>query len=257
MIRTKDNKICNIDGCYSTARFGYKTIFNNDDNKSLLYMPCKYSTMRKIYNEGFVLVEKCNKHIENGMINLIDNGDVCESCFLKKIKKDNKHNQMCIECYNKINNDEINYKNKEISIKQFLTNSIPEYTFINDKRIKFSIHIPYRPDFQLEIDNKLIVVEVDEKQHIKYNTEQEENRNISIKNACEINNKKLIIIRFNPDNYKKGKNKVPSPWKNNKLQDECAWLNRLNSLKETILFNIKNDNDNNYIITKLFYDEII
>jgi hypothetical protein len=254
MLRTKEKHMCIIDDCYSTARFGYKTILNQDDNKKLLYLPCKYSTLRHLYNEGFVLVEKCNKHIENGMINLIDN-DVCKSCFLKKIKN-NKHNNICIECYNKFNNSQINYKNKEISVKNYLINSIPEYNFINDKRIKFSIELPYRPDFQLEIHNKLIIIEVDETQHIKYDTEEEKKRNILIKNACEINNKKIVIIRFNPDHYKKGEKLFVSPWKNNKIQDENDWTNRLNTLKETILFNIIN-NDNNYSIIELFYDEII
>jgi hypothetical protein len=153
--------------------------------------------------------------------------------------------------------NEINYKNKEISVKNFLIDNIPEYIFINDKRIKFSIELPYRPDFQLEINNKLIIIEVDENQHTRYNTEEEEKRNNLIKNVCEMNNKKIIIIRFNPDNYKRGEQLFVSPWKNNKIQNEDDWTNRLNILKQTILFNINNDKDNNYIIIKLFYDEII
>jgi hypothetical protein len=261
MIRTKEKYMCIVEDCYSTARFGYKNIFNEVDNTNLQYNPCKYSTLRHLYNEGFVLVEKCNVHKENGMINLIDN-DVCKSCFLKKINKNknknknnnNKYNNMCIECHNKINNDEINYKNKEISVKKYLIDSIPEYNFINDKRIKFSIELPYRPDFQLEINNKLIIIEVDETQHTKYNTDEEEKRNILIKNACEINNKKIAIIRFNPDNYKKDGQVITSPWKKNKIQNEDEWMNRLNALKETILFKI-NINDYNYNVTKLFYDE--
>jgi hypothetical protein len=253
---TKTKYMCIIDDCHSTARFGYKNILNEHDNKNLLYyLHCKYSTLRHLHNEGFVLVEKCNEHRENGMINLIDN--VCKSCFLKKINKNNKYNNLCIECHNKINNDEINYKNKEISVKNFLIDNIPEYIFINDKRIKFSIELPYRPDFQLEINNKLIIIEVDENQHTRYNTEEEEKRNNLIKNVCEMNNKKIIIIMFNPDNYKRGEQLFVSPWKNNKIQNEDDWTNRLNILKQTILFNINNDKDNNYIIIKLFYDEII
>jgi len=254
MLRTKEKYMCRIDNCFSTARFGYKTIINEEKNKKLLYIPCKYSTLRHLYNEGFVLVEYCNKHIERGMINLIDN-DVCKNCFLKKTKN-KKYNHMCIECHGEINNIEINYKNKEISVKKYLINNLSEYNFLNDKCIKFSIELPYRPDFQLEINNKLIIIEVDETQHIKYNNEEEEERIILIKNACEINNKKIVIIRFNPDNYRRGETKIISPWKNNKIQNEDDWTNRLYTLKETILFNINNDNENNYSVIKLFYDEV-
>jgi hypothetical protein len=64
MIRTKEKYMCIVEDCYSTARFGYKNIFNEVDNTNLQYNPCKYSTLRHLYNEGFVLVEKCNVHKE-------------------------------------------------------------------------------------------------------------------------------------------------------------------------------------------------
>jgi hypothetical protein len=77
---------------------------------------------------------------------------------------------------------------------------------------------------------------------------------LNIYTYTEINNKKIAIIRFNPDNYKKDGQVITSPWKKNKIQNEDEWMNRLNALKETILFNI-NINDYNYNVTKLFYDE--
>jgi len=253
MYKTKEKYMCIVDDCYSTARFGYKIIFNTCDNEKN-YIPCK-NYMKKLDNRNeYVLVEYCNKHSKMDMVNLIDK--VCKLCLLKKINDYNELelNGCCVECYNKNNYNKINYKNKEIAVKQYLTDYITEYKFINDKCLKFNIELPYRPDFQLEINNKIIIIEIDENQHSKYSVEKEEKRNIKIKKAGKLYNKQIIIIRFNPDNYKKGNQLIVSPWKNNKIENEDEWINRLNTLKETILLNI-NSNDNNYSIIKLFYDE--
>jgi len=241
--------MCIVDNCYSTGRFGNKTIFNERSENSH-FISCKYSSMRHLYNEGYVLVKYCNKHTQFGMVNLIDK--VCKECLIKKTKL----KEYCNECDNKINNSKKTCKNKEIAVKQYLTDYITEHNFINDKRLKFNIELPYRPDFQLEINNKIIIIEIDENKHSKYSVEKEENRNILIKNAGKLYNKQIVIIRFNPDNYNKGNKLIVSPWKNNNIENEYEWTNRLNTLKETILLNI-NSNDNNYsvIYIKLFYDE--
>jgi predicted nuclease of restriction endonuclease-like RecB superfamily len=191
------------------------------------------------------------------MVNLID--FVCKICLIKKLKKEsNKYNGLCIECYNNtcINEDDkINYKPKELSIKRFLNENIKDHTFKNDKIIKFG-NLIFRPDFYLEIDNKLIIIEIDEKQHKNYLNDT--NRYNSIKKMCEEYNKNLTFIRFNPDSYKNGNQRIKSCWKkeNDKiiLKNKNDWLNRLNNLLEIVCNNI-NENIDQSILIYLYFDK--
>jgi hypothetical protein len=74
----------------------------------------------------------------------------------------------------------------------------------------------------------------------------------------------IIFIRFNPDSYKVGENKMSSCWKLSKTgflivdkSKELEWKNRLSTLKDQIDYwcNPENITDKTIEIVQLYYDQ--
>ena len=72
----------------------------------------------------------------------------------------------------------------------------------------------------------------------------------------------MILIRFNPDDYVKGKDKIKSCFSYNKRglcrvnkKDTDRWNERLSELKNQIDYWIKNKTEKTIEIIHLFYDE--
>jgi len=73
---------------------------------------------------------------------------------------------------------------------------------INDKIIKRDRKIEdgcslRRVNMYIDIGFKIIIIEIDENQHIYYNCENKRLMEIS----KDVNHRPIIFIRFNPDNY--------------------------------------------------------
>ena len=96
----------------------------------------------------------------------------------------------------------------------------------------------------------MTIIEIDEKQHKCYSKKKENKRDNELLNL----ENNVIIIKFNPDEYKKGEEFIKSCWYGKKLKKDKVeeWYERIKKLNETI--------ENGLLlkgkrIIKLFYDE--
>ena len=113
-----------------------------------------------------------------------------------------------------------------------------------------------RIDLQLELEDKIILIEIDEYKHSSYNKEEEEKRTTEIINNKQ---KKILLIRFNPDEYINEDGILTgSCWrgKNIKKNKINEWNERLKKLFETIFECINmNMEEIDYKIIYLFYNQ--
>ena len=150
----------------------------------------------------------------------------CSSCFVYLFPDDSR---------SKI----ANLPKKELIVKEFLDKQFTNM-FVHDSKLIGSFECNRRVDFQAEIKDYILCIEIDERQHKHYNPEDEIKR---ISELRESSQKKLIFIRFNPDNYRK----------NGKLI-KTEMSERLKELQKKIDEIIDNDYDK-YVSFKLFFDE--
>ena len=166
----------------------------------------------------------------------------CDNLDCDKKSSIKHYKGFCSTCFN-IKYPDITYdrnnKTKERLIVNYIIKQFPEYKFILDKAIGPKHH---RPDMLLELDDKVIIIEIDEYQHKGYNTDELLRLDI-IQKAI---NKKIICIRFNPDNFIKDNVKTSSCFKlNNKKIFEVVKKDEFESrLKHLYKFIKKYSNDN-------------
>ena len=144
-------------------------------------------------------------------------------------------------------------KQKDYIVK--IINYIPDYKFILDKAIG---PLNHRPDILLDLDDRVIIIEIDENQHKGYGTDELLRLDI-IQKAI---NKKVICIRFNPDSFTKDNVKTSSCFKlNDKKIFEVVKKDEFESrLKHLYKFIKKYSNDDyklkkhNIKTRKLYFD---
>lgn len=128
------------------------------------------------------------------------------------IQISNKYNGYCSNCYYDKYSDipkPINYKIKESYISNYIINEYSNYHFIIDKTI-LNGSSNRRPDILLNLEDKIIIIEIDENQHKQYDNIYEMNRLEEISN--DVRNKNIICIRINPDGYKIGNKRISYCW---------------------------------------------
>jgi len=125
-----------------------------------------------------------------------------------------------------------NYKTKEYSVVEFIKISFPSFSWFLDKQIKDGCSLK-RPDLLLDLGYQIIIVEVDENQHDKYDCSCENKRLMEL--SQDLGHRPIIFIRFNPDDYiDKNSKKIRSCWSVTKktgiVKIECKaeWNERLN-----------------------------
>ena len=118
-----------------------------------------------------------------------------------------------------------------------------------------------RPDLLLDLGYQVIIVEVDENQHISYDCSCENKRMMEL--SQDLGHRPIVFIRFNPDNYIKNGTNIRSCWSINK-SGNCIvkkaqlaeWSQRLDVLRENINYwtDRENKTDKTIEIIQLFYD---
>ena len=110
----------------------------------------------------------------------------------------------------------------------------------------------------------MIVIEVDEEQHRRtsYDISCENKRLMLL--SQDVDHRPLVVIRFNPDNYKSNDKTITSCWKINKngictikKSKKSEWQTRLASLKSHIEHWINPDNKTGKTIEiiQLYFDD--
>ena len=254
MINVKSNK-CNSPDCNKIPSYNYMNekmgLYCNEHkldgmidvkHKKCISIVCNKRSSCNYINESQPLY--CNDHKLDDMVNVTNKKCLEPGCNKQARYKHLKG--LCSTCFH-INYPEILYdrnnKTKERLIVNHIVKQFPDFKFILEKRIGPKNH---RPDMLLELDDRAIIIEIDEYQHKGYNTD--ELRLDIIQKAI---NKKVICIRFNPDSFIKDNIWTSSCFKlnDNKIfeiikQDEFD--NRLNHLYKYI----EKYSSHNYILKK-------
>lgn len=170
----------------------------------------------------------------------------------------------CVRCYVHLFPEKPitrNYKTKEKTVSDYILEVFPNIGWISDKRIQNGTS-RRRPDLFLDLGYQIIIVEIDENQHIDYDCSCENKRLMEI--SKDVEHRNIIFLRFNPDQYvDKNKTKIKSCWSVSKssglsIINKTAkndWEMRLNCLKMQIQYWIENKTDKLIEIVQLFYDE--
>ncbi len=147
-----------------------------------------------------------------------------------------------------------NYKTKEKYVVDYVINQYPNISWISDKKIQDGCS-RRRPDLLLDLGYQIIIIEIDENQHINYDCSCENKRLMEL--SQDVGHRPIVFIRFNPDDY----DDVTSCWgidkkgisivKKTKVKE---WNERLNSLKLQIDYWLENNTDKTLEVIQLFYD---
>ena len=154
---------------------------------------------------------------------------------------------LCSTCFH-IKYPDITYdrnnKTKERLMVNHIVKQFPDFKFILDKAIG---HKKHRPDLLLELDDRIIIIEIDENQHKGY----KKNEILRLDTIQKVINKKVICIRFNPDSFIKDNIKTSSCFKlnDNKIFEVSKQDEFFDRLKHLYKF-IKKYSSDNYILKK-------
>ena len=114
-----------------------------------------------------------------------------------------------------------------------------------------------RPDVYIDKYTHVVIIECAENQHKE--TSCENKRTMEL--FQDFGNRPIVFIRFNPDSYTNEENKkVLSSFKMHKtldvpmIREQKEWLSRLNVLKETISYWLKEIPEKEVTNEYLFYD---
>ena len=200
----------------------------------------------------------CLKHKNSTMIDVKHR--LCKTNLCGTQVRNPNYNGYCFRCFVFTYPEEYNYRNyktKEIYVRDYILKNFAQYTWICDKKIADGCS-KRRPDILLDLGDKVLIIEIDENQHTNYDNICEIARINNI--SDDLNNRPIVFVRFNPDNYiNKRNNVIKSPWKINKngyciIQNQIEIDIRLIVLSDKIKSIIESSHTDLLTTYKLFYD---
>jgi hypothetical protein len=273
MINVKSHK-CNHEDCKIQPSFN----FENEKTP-------KYCFLHKLENMVNIICNKYTCHHENcekSPIYNFENEKTPKFCSIHKsicmidvkhktcktslcnTRVMDKYEGYCLYCYIHTFPDKPvsrNYKTKEFAVVEYVKTKFSDLTWIADKKIKDGCS-KRRPDLLLDLGYQIIIVEIDENQHIDYDCSCENKRIMEI--SKDLDHRPIVFIRFNPDDYLDNDKNITSCWGNNKKgicvikkSKQNEWKERLNILEETVKYWTLSENitDKTVEIIQLFYDK--
>jgi hypothetical protein len=227
-------------------------------HKTCIHEGCKkYPSYNK---EGETKALYCSVHKLEGMVDVINKTCIHEWC---STRVQEKYDGYCLFCYMHLFPDKPvsrNYKTKEYAVVEYVKNKFPNYNWKADKIINGGCS-KRRPDLLLDLLYQIIIIEIDENQHIDYDCSCENKRIMEL--SQDLGHRPIIFIRFNPDDYEKEGINITSCWGQDKKgicivkkSKKKEWTQRLNVLENHINYWINPENTTNKIIEiiQLFYD---
>lgn len=272
MINNKCNFVgCKISKCYSYEGEPAKFCFAHklDEMIDVRNACCEYEDCNKqpSFNyDGFKNSRFCLNHKLDGMIDIKNRKKNCitESC---STFTNDKYKGYCLRCFIHLFPDEPvtrNYKTKETAVVQYILSkySLQKYSWILDKKI-FGGCSKKRPDLLLDLGYQVLIIEIDENQHIDNDNSCENKRLMEL--SQDVDHRSIVCIRFNPDYYINScGEKISSCWELNKKgicslkrSKKKEWNERLINLKSQIDFwiNPENKSEKTIEIIKLYYSD--
>ena len=224
---------------------------------------CYCKSSQPLYNFEGLNAKYCFQCKKDNMIDVVHKRCKTNLC---PTRPQDKFEGFCLRCYIYNFPDKPvakNYKTKEFAVVEFVKLWFPNFTWLADKQIKDGCSSK-RPDLLLDLGYQIIIVEVDENQHNKYDCSCENKRLMEL--SQDLGHRPIIFIRFNPDDYININNeRVRSCWSITKItgivkiEYKKEWNNRLECLKEQIKYWTKPENktDKTLEIIQLFYNQNI
>lgn len=223
----------------------------------IYFKECEKCIRVPVYNlPGLNEGKFCKLHKEGNMINVLVKK--CKNPACVNGAWTSHYEGYCCQCFCDLFPNEgivYNYKTKERAVMSMIKAEFQNMTPIYDKQVDSSCK--YRPDCIIYLDIHAIMIEVDEYMHNRYDDEKEEDR---ISQLFKAINKKLVIIRFNPDHYyNENGNRIPSCWGYDVqgkavIKDETEWKSRLDKLREEIEYCSKHKPTKDITTKYLYYD---
>jgi hypothetical protein len=272
MINVKDKKCC-YEGCNVIPNYNIegskhglycvqhkKKEMIDVKNKKCIYPNC--NTHANYNVEGNKNSLYCSAHKLDGMVNVT--GKTCNSDWCTTLVLQEKYDGYCLFCYMHLFPDKPvsrNYKTKEYAVVEYVKMHFPNFDWKADKIVNGGCS-KRRPDLLLDLGYQVIIIEVDENQHIDYDCSCENKRIMEL--SQDVGHRPIVFIRFNPDEYEKNGKNITSCWGQDKKgicvvkkikKDE--WLHRLTALQEQINYWIHPEHITNKTIEtiQLFYNE--
>ena len=227
-------------------------------NKTCKSEGCK---IRPTYNnQGDTMGLYCSAHKLQEMVDVIN--ITCKT-YLCSTQVTKKYDGYCRFCYMNLFPDKPvsrNYKTKEYAVVEFVKTKFPEMSWVADKIVNSGCS-RRRPDLLLDLGYQVIIVEVDENQHIDYDCSCENKRIMEL--SQDVGHRPIVFIRFNPDEYEKDGTNISSCWGCDKTglcvvkkSKKNEWTDRLHLLEENINYWINPENITSKTIEtiKLFYE---
>jgi len=200
----------------------------------------------------------CGTHRKEGMIDVKSNRCKTPLCSTRVHEK---YDGYCLHCFMHLFPDKPvcrNYKTKEYSVVEYVKTNY-SHPWIADKITGGCSR--RRPDLLLDLIDQVLIVEIDENQHVDYDCSCENKRIMEL--SQDLAHRPIVFIRFNPDEYQKGDSTITSCWGTNKNgicvvkpSKKVEWEQRLHALGETIEYWLKHRTDKTVEIIQLFYDSI-
>ncbi len=265
MVDVKTNK-CIHEGCKTRPIFnieGEKAIYCvrhklegmvDVKNNKCIHKGC---TIRPIFNIEGEKAIYCVRHKLEGMVDVKNN--ICKT-YLCSTRTTEKYDGYCLYCYINLFPDKPitrNYKTKEHTVIDYIKTKF-DNPWIIDKKIDGGCS-RRRPDLLLDLIDQIIIVEVDENQHVEYDCICENKRIMEL--SQDLGHRPIVFIRFNPDEYQNIYTKITSCWGTNKKgifivkqSKKEEWIQRLHYLGEMIEYWLKHRTNKTIEIIQLFYD---
>ncbi len=223
--------------------------------KTCIYTDCKTHPSFNMKDKKSGLY--CSLHRLPSMINVVSKTcktSLCNSYVSKRYNKD-----YCLYCYVHLFPDipvTRNYKTKEASVVEFVKTTFPHYSWITDKRVQDGCS-KRRPDIFLDLGDQVLIVEVDENQHIDYDCSCENKRLMEL--SQDVDHRPIVFIRFNPDSYMDEGKKIPSCWELNNIgfcviKNNESWEIRLDALRQQMEYWIQERTTKLIEVVQLFYE---
>lgn len=190
--------------------------------------------------EGETKALYCSKHKIDGMVDVISK--ICLNSWCRT-HVGNKYDGYCLFCFVHMFPGKPvsrNYKTKEFEVVSFVKNTFQEVTWRADKKVEGGCS-RRRPDILVDLGYQVVIIEVDENQHIGYDCSCENKRIMEL--SKDVDHRPIVFIRFNPDDYLVAGVNQSSCFHINskgfcavKKSKQNEWRSRLLSLQETIQY---------------------
>jgi len=220
---------------------------------------CLNCDKQPCYNiEGMKYGIYCVSHALSGMKNVTNRKCLSTFCNISVTHK--VYEGYCLFCFIHIFPDKPvarNYKTKEKTVGDYIKENFSDLTWTLDKKVIDGCS-KRRPDLLLDLGFQVIIIEIDENEHNRYEEICENKRTMEI--SQDIGFRPIIFIRFNPDDYIINDKKITSCWGQNgngimciKNSKKKEWNERLQKLKETVTYWLTNVSEKTIEIDYLYF----